>query len=54
MPQVELEPTIRVFERAKTVRALGSAATVIGPLNKLQKQIDQLSDCHLFKKERAP
>jgi hypothetical protein len=30
MPQVGLEPTIPVFERAKTVHALDSAATVIG------------------------
>jgi hypothetical protein len=30
MPQMGLEPTIRVFERAKTVHALDSAATVIG------------------------
>jgi hypothetical protein len=30
MPRVEFEPTITVFERAKTVLALDSAATVIG------------------------
>jgi hypothetical protein len=30
MPQVGFEPTIPVFERAKTVHALGGAATVIG------------------------
>jgi hypothetical protein len=30
MPQVGLEPTIPVFERAKTVHALDRAATVIG------------------------
>jgi hypothetical protein len=30
MPQVGFKPTIPVFERAKTVRALGRAATVIG------------------------
>jgi hypothetical protein len=30
MPQVEFEPMIPVFERAKTVRALDRAATVIG------------------------
>jgi hypothetical protein len=30
MPQVGFEPTIPVFERAKTVHALGCAATVIG------------------------
>jgi hypothetical protein len=30
MPQVEFEPAIPVFERAKTVHALDSAATVIG------------------------
>jgi hypothetical protein len=32
MPQVEFEPTIPVFERAKTVHALDSVATVIGIL----------------------
>jgi hypothetical protein len=30
MPPVEFDPTIPVFERAKTVHALESAATVIG------------------------
>jgi hypothetical protein len=30
MPQVEFEPMIPAFERAKTVHALDSAATVIG------------------------
>jgi hypothetical protein len=30
MPRVGFEPTIPVFERAKTVHALDSAATVIG------------------------
>jgi hypothetical protein len=30
MPQVWFEPTILEFERAKTARALGRAATVIG------------------------
>jgi hypothetical protein len=30
MPQVGFEPTIAVFERAKTVQALDRAATVIG------------------------
>jgi hypothetical protein len=29
MPQAEFEPTIAVFERPKTVNALGRAATVI-------------------------
>jgi hypothetical protein len=32
MPRVVFEPTIPVFERAKTVRALDRAATVIGIL----------------------
>jgi hypothetical protein len=32
MPGVEFEPTIAVFERAKTVRALDSAATVNGKI----------------------
>jgi hypothetical protein len=30
MPQVGFEPTIPVFERAKTVHASNGAATVIG------------------------
>jgi hypothetical protein len=30
MPRVAFEPTITVFERAETVHALDSAATVIG------------------------
>jgi hypothetical protein len=30
MPSVRFEPTIPVLERAKTVHALGRAATVIG------------------------
>jgi hypothetical protein len=30
MPLVRLEPTIPVFERAKTIHALDRAATVIG------------------------
>jgi hypothetical protein len=32
MPRVRFEPTIPVFERAKTVHALDRAATVIGCL----------------------
>jgi hypothetical protein len=32
MPRVGFEPTIPVFERAKTVHALDRAATVIGVL----------------------
>jgi hypothetical protein len=32
MPSVGFEPTIPAFERAKTVHALDSAATVIGTL----------------------
>jgi hypothetical protein len=30
LPQVEFEPTISVFERAKTIEALDRVATVIG------------------------
>jgi hypothetical protein len=33
MPQVEFEPTIPVFERAKRVYALDRAATVMGNWN---------------------
>jgi hypothetical protein len=38
MPQVGFEPTIPVFELAKTVYVLGHAATVIGIL-KIGSQI---------------
>jgi hypothetical protein len=38
MPQVGSEPTIPVFERANTVHAIDSAATVIGKV-KLHMQI---------------
>jgi hypothetical protein len=54
MPKVGFEPTIPVFEREETVHALDRAVTVIDPLNKLQKQIDGLSDCHLCTKVHAP
>jgi hypothetical protein len=38
MDQVEFEPTIAVFERAKTVHALDRVATVIGTsLNNTRK-----------------
>jgi hypothetical protein len=30
MPRVEFEPTIQVFQRAKTVHSLDRAATVTG------------------------
>jgi hypothetical protein len=33
MPYVGFEPTIPVFERAKTVHALDGAATVIGKVS---------------------
>jgi hypothetical protein len=39
MPQVELELTIPVFERVKTVHALDRAATVIGTGNRLASNI---------------
>jgi hypothetical protein len=32
MPRVEIEPTIPVFEKAKTVHALDRVSTVIGSL----------------------
>jgi hypothetical protein len=40
MPLVGFEPTIPEFERAKTVRALDSAATVIGKINIYLHNID--------------
>jgi hypothetical protein len=36
MPQVGFEPTISVFELAKTVHALDCRATVIGKLSYLE------------------
>jgi hypothetical protein len=38
MPQVGFEPTIPVFERAKTVQALDRAATVIKSVNRLRSR----------------
>jgi hypothetical protein len=35
MPRVEFEPTIPVFERAKTVHALDRAATVVGSFSEI-------------------
>jgi hypothetical protein len=35
MPQVGFEPTIPVFERAKTVHALDRTATVIGEIKNM-------------------
>jgi hypothetical protein len=40
MPQVGLEPTIPVFERAKTILALDRATTVIGKEELLLFRID--------------
>jgi hypothetical protein len=40
IPRVGFEPTIPVFERAKTVHALNLAATVIGGLlNRMPKKV---------------
>jgi hypothetical protein len=39
MPQVEFEPTIPVFERAKSVHASDCAVSVIGALPSLSVQI---------------
>jgi hypothetical protein len=38
MPQVGFEPTIQVFERAKTVHALDRAATGIGVIGFLPQR----------------
>jgi hypothetical protein len=38
MPRVGFEPTIPVFQRAKTVRAVDRAATVIG-IDNIQSEI---------------
>jgi hypothetical protein len=35
MPQVGFEPTIPVFDRAKTVHVLSRAATVIGKITEV-------------------
>jgi hypothetical protein len=39
MPQVGFEPTIPVFERTNTVHALDRAASVIGILEKVQRNV---------------
>jgi hypothetical protein len=44
MPQVGLDPTIPVFERAKTVHALDTAATVIG---KVKLSLCLITVCHV-------
>jgi hypothetical protein len=43
MPKVRFEPTVPVFERAKTVHALDQASTVIGPINKTIYNVNCLS-----------
>jgi hypothetical protein len=42
MPRVRFEPTIPVFERAKTVHALDRAATMIGSNDKYHKKMSKL------------
>jgi hypothetical protein len=44
MPRVGFEPTIPVFERAKTVHALDRAATVIGKERFCDDQIKERGD----------
>jgi hypothetical protein len=39
MPRVEFEPTIPVFERAKTIHALDRAASVFGSIAYTLRQI---------------
>jgi hypothetical protein len=43
MPRVGFESTISVFERAKTVHASDSAATVIGEPGTCSMQIDNVT-----------
>jgi hypothetical protein len=45
MPRVSFEPTTPVLERAKTVHALGRAATVIGTVD----VVDQLNQMCFYK-----
>jgi hypothetical protein len=42
MPQVGFEPTIPVFDRAKTVHALGHVAAVIGGNYRYYYKIEDL------------
>jgi hypothetical protein len=49
MPQVGFEPTVPVFERAKTVHALDHAATVLGSYYRLQELIGDLSSFAFWK-----
>jgi hypothetical protein len=44
MPRVRFEPTIPVFERAKTVHALDRAATTISNSNLIDLILSVLSD----------
>jgi hypothetical protein len=46
MPPVEFEPTIPVFERAKTVHVLDRAATVIG-MQSFRTYKNQLDTFHV-------
>jgi hypothetical protein len=49
MPLVGFEPTIPVFERAKTVHTLDCAATVIGfPLNSISKFVFVMETQRVF------
>jgi hypothetical protein len=50
MPRVGFEPTIPVFERAKTVHALDRAATVIGYASPYTETLfpDILTQCWSF------
>jgi hypothetical protein len=43
MPIVKFEPTMSVFERAKTFRALDLAATVLGSVNRCYKNHVRIS-----------
>jgi hypothetical protein len=44
MPRVGFEPTIPVFERAKTVHALDRASTVIGKGGATSKKINNIHE----------
>jgi hypothetical protein len=48
MPQVEFEPTILVFEQAKTVHALDRAAIVIGLCCDLLSAINTTSELDIL------
>jgi hypothetical protein len=53
MPQDGFEPTITMFEQAKTVHALDRAATVIGKINYISNKSGARHQCGVNTRERG-